>query len=1430
MKSWARDIALGLLLVTAAPATPSFAAQTAEQILLDKANYWRLKDRPDLAVEALQQLLSINPNQPDALYQYGMLDVQQNKIEDAQGYLARLRKAAPSSPRITDLEGAIRAGQVSPNELNEARRLAQTGQFSQAAQKYQQTFQGPPPATFGVEYYMTLAGTPQGFDEARRGLETLVQNSPNDSRAKLALAQVLSYHADTRARGIRMLEQLTGDPIVGAQAAQAWKQAIIWLGGGPEDRQFYAQFLAKYPQDAQVRQHAAEMEKPGAAGTPSASSVGYADFNRGNLGGAEREFEAQLHRNPNDADAVAGIGLIRLRQQRFGEAREMLGRAMRIAPARRGQWATAYESASYQITLQEAKSAQSAGNYAAAEAAYRRALAGQPSNADAMVGLYSALAAEGKTAEAAELYSRLAALDPRRVAGLNRARADMLRADGKALETRGDGAGAQARYQEAIGVDPTDAWARLDFARFLAHQGSVPQAFSVIDPAASGNSADSFQAAAIFYSEQNRLPEALAMLDRVPASARTQQLIALHEQLVVTTEIARAKQLARSGNRAAARNILLALNSRPPASAQKTMSVANALADIGDTQEALQLARPVAGADKAAALNYAGLLTRAGRDAEATAYVTQAESTGRISGGTRQELEHVKIDIASKRADALRTRGDIAGAYDQISALLTAYPNDSTLLMTAGRIYAAAGQNTVAMQFFDAGYRQEPNDLGVIRAAVGGAIVAGDLPRARAYLGQAMQLYPNNPRLYYLQAEVARSAGDNNTALSDLAIARSLDTQQAGTFEPLPSAPAAAPGAPNQQMLPPNPFRQSQAEGSRPPIMLASAAPTVSANDASDAVAPAPIATTASWPTPAPAPAAAPTPRRTLTLAAAAAEPAPLQDTAVSAGSDDLVVPPHVNDRPARRMPAVAANNGNPFRAQQVAAPYPTSDPGYQPPNQPAYQQQVAQLEPLPPPPIQGYQASGAYAQAGYAQPGYSTGYTQPAAYAQPASAPAPLEPLGPPPIQGYQAPFAGQPAPAPQDSLELDIQRSMAEINAQSGPTATGGLAFRYRDGEEGLSQLTEIGVPLEATFSPFYTGTMRLQAVPTYLTAGSISTNSLLRFGHEPLIALNPGAGLQNLVRADDQTAGGAALNVAYAYQMFSGEVGTTPLGFERSNIVGRLSLTWPGPSGVTTAYQPIPLPPNNPANPLQVKIEGARQPITDSLLSYAATKDPVTGAIWGAVVKSGGDVLVSYDDGLIGLYGGGGFWGIDGTNVASNSEIEGLVGGYVRPYRTPNSAFKIGVNLSYMGYDKNLSYFTFGQGGYFSPQTYLNFSVPMEYVAHSDRLTYLVGGALGVQTFNESSSPVFPVDAGDQNALTNAFGTASSFYPSRSVTGFAFNLKGQFEYQLDNGFTVGGLATIDNAQNYTEGVAKLYLRKAFGAVPPTASLPMRTLPGSL
>ncbi|HYM72867.1 MAG TPA: tetratricopeptide repeat protein, partial [Stellaceae bacterium] len=492
MRAWGRNLALALLLSAALPTVTALAAETAEEVLLDKASYWRLKDRPDLAAEALNKLLEINPNNPEALYQYGVLSVQQNKPADAQRYLAKLQQVAPDSPHIADLENAIRAGKIGSTDLDEARRLTQGGQTAEAIKKYREIFKGPPPSTYGVEYYMTLAGTPEGWDEARQGMEKLARESPNDPQIKLALAQIYTYRESTRMQGIDMLAELTKNQMVAANAVKSWRQALTWLGGSPAAKAAYQKYLAQYPQDSDIQQLLADLAKQPAGGAmDEAQSKAYADLKRGNIAAAERQFAADLRAHPDDVQALAGLGLIRLRQQRFAEARALLGRAIKAAPDEQKDLAAAYESATFWAQVNDAKRMAAAGNYtgaqafltrllsrphrdnwgaemvlgdvetkmgqnAAAEATYRRVLRARPGNSDALMGLANALRAQNKTAELTQLTSRMSPAIRARFerSSSGNSIAEKLRNEAKAASANGDAALATAKFREAMAADP----------------------------------------------------------------------------------------------------------------------------------------------------------------------------------------------------------------------------------------------------------------------------------------------------------------------------------------------------------------------------------------------------------------------------------------------------------------------------------------------------------------------------------------------------------------------------------------------------------------------------------------------------------------------------------------------------------------------------------------------------------------------------------------------------------------------------------------------------------------------------------------------------------------------------------------------------------------------------------------------------------------
>jgi tetratricopeptide (TPR) repeat protein len=432
------------------------------------------------------------------------------------------------------------------------------------------------------------------------------------------------------------------------------------------------------------------------------------------------------------------------------------------------------------------------------------------------------------------------------------------------------------------------------------------------------------------------------------------------------------------------------------------------------------------------------------------------------------------------------------------------------------------------------------------------------------------------------------------------------------------------------------------------------------------------------------------------------------------------------------------------------------------------------------------------------------------------------LDVPGPVPIaayQGYQPPANPENGPQPQDSLQLDIERSINEIESENNPTLEGAFVYRGRFGTAGLSQLNEIAAPFDGTFSPWLTGKMTVSMSPVWLDAGAVGSSSLPLFGANQILAAN---GLA-MVTPSEQSAFGALGSVAYEYGQFSGKIGESAWGFPVTNLIGDV------------AYNPKFL-----GGQLSAKIEGFREPVTDSLLSYAGTHANLTAAnavsgnafgnnsTWGGVTKTGIRGSLFYDDNNIGAFGIVSGATLQGNNVEQNSTVSAVVGTYFRPWRTDTQAVRVGVNLSYFGYDKDLSYYTYGQGGYFSPSTYIALTFPVEYQGRVDKWSWLAAVGLGIQHFNADSSPFYPNNPAAQTALEIAEGSTSDSsvrYPGQHSTGLAADVRGQVEYAVSKDLSVGAAAQYDNGNDYNEGIVKVYFRKTFADPPPVAPI----LPGT-
>ncbi|MYL96500.1 tetratricopeptide repeat protein [Novosphingobium sp. FGD1] len=510
----------------------------------------------------------------------------------------------------------------------------------------------------------------------------------------------------------------------------------------------------------------------------------------------------------------------------------------------------------------------------------------------------------------------------------------------------------------------------------------------------------------------------------------------------------------------------------------------------------------------------------------------------------------------------------------------------------------------------------------------------------------------------------------------------------------------------------------------------------------------------------------------------------------------------------------------NPFRSQAFAAPAPVNpfalSGGTRLPA--AYPQAQAQASGFGYGALSGGgapQASG-FAQAapapmttgtqtgfgGYASP--QTSFAAPDRYASPASIAAPQQSAfaAPAPLPGTSGGYSAPQVPLAYagDPVMTQIQSEIDSLAQDSGPRVDVETAYRSRSGEEGLSQLDEIKGSAKVSTGAL-AGRVFARAEAVVADAGRPTGSGLARFGRnataeaQAIVDEVPSP----LVNAESQQASGAAFSVGYESDAVQVEVGTTPIGMGKTRFAGRAAISPELSPGLrATAF-------------------AERKPVTDSVVSYAGTRDPVTGERWGQVMRTGAGVGMSYDEDGSGVYGEGRYYRFRGTNVARNDGFEANVGGYLQAYRGQHSSVTVGLNVNYQGYDRSQNYFTYGNGGYFSPQSFISVGFPVNYTLQDEQWDVAASFTPGFQSYKEDESPLYPTDLVAQAELDNLKALNDDVragYDSLSKTGFALSAQGSMYYKLNRSTRIGGDLSYNTFGSYDEFRSMLGVRQSFGS----------------
>lgn len=1394
------------MLAALCTANPAHAQADAAAALIEQGNYWQAQGRADLAEESWKKLLTVDPRSADALYGMAQVELSRNNAEPARSWIARLRTAAPNDPRLARLQQQAQQPGQAGSTLQRARAAARSGRAAEAVELYRSQFDNKaPPEALALEYYQVLASTPQGADEGRKGLEQLVKDHPDNANYRLALAQQKTYSEPTRRAGIRELVELSKQPAVAGAARAAWRQALIWLDARQPDVPLYQDYLSSNQTDAAV---AARLEtlttaKAAAANTPDVPvGEGFKALDRGDAATAEQRFQLALRTKADDTEALGGLGLVRLRQERFAEAQELLERAVRGGGSK---WNSALQSATYWTLVGQARAAQgkndlrgaqslyeravridarepvgqnaladlraAAGDYAQAEQGYKRVLESKPQNTQALRGLISVYGQTGRPDEALALARRLTPEQATQLGGLRDIQVEQARTRARQQADAGDAAGAQRTLEDAMLAAPDSPWVRLDLANIYRKQGMVSEARGVMEGLlmSQPDMPDALYASALLASETGDSAAGIQYLERIPAASRTRDMAGLQRRLWAQSQAARALALARQGQVDAARGVLAqaesALSTDMPA--ELWGQLAGAYAEIGDAPRALAMSRQLLARSPTPSIGdrllYASVLLKTRQDIELSAVLRQLAGVN-MTASQRNDFDSLRVAFALRQADALREAGNLEAAYNAMAPVLAERPNDPQAMGALARMYSAARDESQALALYQRILQRNPTDLDTLLAAAASASAQREHSEAENYVMAALKQAPDQSRVLAAAGRVYRNAGESRKAEQYLRAAVDAERQVASGGAPggVPSqmgggnpfagmTGSGAPGAAVPTGYPPangNPFAQ---QARMQPVSYPGAAAAAPVYAQAYPAAGYPVNQQQAYPAYPGAAAPNAYPPGALPWGSAAPASNAKGRAATAKGST----------RTARNN----ANNGNVPQASAYVAP---------------------SMQPMQQYPVPGtQQVAPVYIP--QAQPGGYPTYPQAnAAYAQ-ANAPR-SEP-------SWNAPLRAAPA----NTLTSELQ----DLEAQRAVSLTAGTVFRNRAGEAGLSRLSDFQLPVQARF-PVGEGKIVVGVTPTVLDAGTPASDypTGSRFGGGPAAALNA---LRNGTTTNQQNASGVGLNVGYEGKNFDAGIGTTPLGFPTTNVVG--NVTFKGGFGDSWSY----------------KADLSRRAVTDSVLSFAGAKDERTNERWGGVVATGARGDIGYDDGTYGVYGYLAAHGITGKNVASNSRLETGGGAYLHLLNTPSSKLTLGMNIGLMGYDKNLSYYTFGQGGYFSPQSFVSVAFPVDWTGRADRLAWRVNASLGVQSFTQKSSPYFPTDptrnaaasraAGDALALGLSSATYNNMYASTSKTGLAYNLAAVLEYQLAPKMFLGGALGFNNAQNYRQFTGSVYLRYMFG-----------------
>jgi cellulose synthase operon protein C len=804
-------------------------------------------------------------------------------------------------------------------------------------------------------------------------------------------------------------------------------------------------------------------------------------------------------------------------------------------------------------------------------------------------------------------------------------------------------------------------------------------------------------------------------------------------------------------------------------------------------------------------IQYGWALLKSGDTRRLYVLISSLSTLTSMTDTQQRDFNHLWASWSIQQAQASLAAGDSRRALAILGAAAQTFPEDTDVDIALAGAYMSVGHPKQALSIYTA-LNMSQASLPQIQGAIGAALAGRDMSHAEQWLEIALDRYKDNPTILKMAAQYEQARGNNERAAAYYRAALNAlgPAPIGGDLLSQPGEPAyrASPGQQLMQLLAPGrsaalmnnlgPGAVSPGTNSSQQNALGGGIPTLgdyaqSSQGSSDA----------GW--------TAPASKRSSTLAdyAATDDLPPIKQNILPTKAQTDLQADHTHTDWQNTPPDNSTQISNSARPQSSSTPKtdrslnafsaPAPTDSARPEERPEFEntsRNNGSASDLNPAGSLQAAVSKMDRQSDASSTGQPQSNSQPIPVETLQNDQTQIAPITTRPVESAALPpLTGPALPVEHPKSDREqVEQQLAVLEGASSDWVGGSSDVNYRSGQPGYDRLAIFSMPIEASGTLGSNVRTTVIADPVLLDAGQATSTATFRQGTLAVGAV-----------PYVQTASGIGGEFQLRAPSFAVRLGYTPHGFLVENVTGGIYVHPPS-SHFTLTF--------------------GRDPIYDTQLSYAGLRDlgsrssTYIGNVWGGVIANAGELQLAFGDERSGWYIQGGGQYITGRHVEDNRRVDGDAGAYWAAWRNAQyGRLTLGVNFFGMHYDHNLRYFTYGQGGYFSPGAYMLAGIPFTFNGYDGpRFHYSVNGSVGAQAFEEDSARYFPLDPSIQAANNNPY------YPEQTSVGGNYSFKGEGSYAIADHWYVGGYLNFNNSRDYANEQTGFFVRYLFRPQPMT------------